>query len=209
MNLNSFTTIDLLRHGECEGGEIYRGHTDVALTDSGWRQMRESLSLVEQPLPWQRIITSPLQRCQRFSDQLAEEIGIPAEVNSFFREMHFGDWDGRPIQEVWDNYPEHAKQFMLNPAKLSPPGGENMSDFQQRVLAGWQETINSYEDEHILCVQHGGTIRIILAQVLNMPLNAIGRLHVPYAALSRIRDYHGADSRHPVLVFHNPVITIQ
>ncbi|MCF7981287.1 MAG: histidine phosphatase family protein [Pseudomonadales bacterium] len=205
MNLSQYTTIDLLRHGECEGGEIYRGHTDVALTDSGWRQMQESLRLVDPPWPWQRIITSPLQRCQQFTHHLAEEIGIPWETNASFREIHFGDWDGKPVQEVWDSDPEQAQQFILNPAKLSPPNGEKMFDFQQRVLSGWQETISHCHDEHILCVQHGGTIRIILAHILHMPLNAIGRLHVPYAALSRIRVYHDRDNHHPVLIFHNPV----
>ena len=37
-----FTCIDFLRHGECEGGEIFRGSgSDVALTDQGWQQMRD------------------------------------------------------------------------------------------------------------------------------------------------------------------------
>ena len=33
------TTIDFLRHGECEGGNIYRGSTDVVLSRCGYRQM--------------------------------------------------------------------------------------------------------------------------------------------------------------------------
>ena len=32
------TTIDLLRHGECEGGAIFRGHLDVALAEAGLAQ---------------------------------------------------------------------------------------------------------------------------------------------------------------------------
>ena len=39
-----FTCIDFLRHGECEGGEIFRGSgSDVALTNKGWQQMRDSV----------------------------------------------------------------------------------------------------------------------------------------------------------------------
>jgi len=38
------TVIDLLRHGEPEGGRIYRcGETDHALRDAGWTQMHASI----------------------------------------------------------------------------------------------------------------------------------------------------------------------
>ena len=40
----NFTLIDILRHGQCEGGEIYRGSTDVPLTDLGWQQMRNAVA---------------------------------------------------------------------------------------------------------------------------------------------------------------------
>ena len=32
--------LDLLRHGETEGGTRYRGTTDDPLTAAGWEQMR-------------------------------------------------------------------------------------------------------------------------------------------------------------------------
>ena len=48
------TTIDLLRHGQCEGGEIFRGSTDVALSEAGWQQMRHA---TQEEDNWDRVIT--------------------------------------------------------------------------------------------------------------------------------------------------------
>lgn len=204
MKSKKFTTIDLLRHGECEGGEIYRGHTDVLLTDHGRQQMEQSLEIIGHPRPWNRIVSSPLRRCLYFSRQLAGEIGIPCEAEERFKEMHFGEWDGMAIEQVWQDYRELAQQFMRNPAQVSPPQGESLTDLQERVAAGWNELIDRFRGEHLLCVQHGGTIRVIMAQVLNMPLNAVARLHTPYANLCRVRIYHEESGDYPVLVFHNP-----
>lgn len=200
---SEYTTIDLLRHGECQGGNIYRGHIDVPLTDNGWQQMTRSLSTCEPDWPWQSIVSSPLQRCQLFAQRLAQDNQLPIHIYDAFKEMHFGDWDGKSIEQIWQSQTDRAKQFMLNPESVAPPNGENLKAFCQRVLEGWHQALQQFRGQHILSVQHGGSIRVILAHVLNMPLNAITRLEVPYATLSRIRVYHEEQDNHPLLVFHN------
>ncbi len=59
--------VDLLRHGACAGGEIYRGRSDVALSELGLKQMQAAVL----GLHWQSIISSPLQRCDKFAQGLA------------------------------------------------------------------------------------------------------------------------------------------
>lgn len=198
-----YTTVDLLRHGECEGGDIYRGHIDVALTDDGWQQMSGSIASYEPNWPWQSIITSPLQRCRRFALELSHNSGLSLHTAEEFKEMYFGEWDGMSTQAVWESQPERAKRFMLNPESVAPPRGETLKEFQQRVLTGWSKILEQFRGQHLLSVQHGGSIRVILAHVLNMPLSAITRLEVPYAALSRIRVYHEGQDDYPILLFHN------
>jgi len=60
----STTVIDLLRHGDVEGGDVFRGSSDDPLSDDGWRQMQDAL---EDKSGWDVIITSPLQRCCEFA----------------------------------------------------------------------------------------------------------------------------------------------
>ena len=63
--------LDLLRHGETELGGGLRGSLDDALTANGWVQMREA---VVARGPWDRLISSPLQRCARFAEELGARL---------------------------------------------------------------------------------------------------------------------------------------
>lgn len=199
------TTVDLLRHGECEGGNIYRGSTDVALSDTGWQQLRQQTS--DTP-GWQSIISSPLQRCARFSEELAKRLALPLQVAPAFQEVHFGDWEGQDIADVWREQGNHVRRFFADPINAAPPNGEALHNFERRVLAGWHLMLEQHQGNHILLVAHGGTIRILLAQVLGMPLSRISNLEVPYASASRIKIYHHETDREPepdfqTLLFHN------
>lgn len=199
------TTIDLLRHGECEGGEIYRGTTDVPLTDHGWQQMETSLHIdvAHAETPWDRIVSSPLQRCFLFAEAKAQELSIPVHSHEGFREMDFGDWEGRSIEEVHREDAEAVTRFYKDPATVAPPGGESMQMVQGRLLMAWQQVLNQHKGEHLLLVQHGGTIRILLAELLQMPLASVTRLEIHYASLSRVQIYETETDPFPKLVFLN------
>ena len=84
--------LDLLRHGETELGGGLRGSLDDALTAQGWEQMRAA---VKGQGPWQRIVSSPLQRCALFARELAEQLDVPLSFEKDLQELHFGEWEGR------------------------------------------------------------------------------------------------------------------
>ena len=80
--MNTKTVIDLLRHGEPEGGRMYRGGgTDHALSEAGWEQMHACIEkrIEKNEADWQAIISSPMLRCKEFSGHLADELS-PAGV---------------------------------------------------------------------------------------------------------------------------------
>ena len=203
MQYNPPTTIDLLRHGECQGGDIYRGHTDVELTETGWQQMHSTLAHYNNAPPWDQIISSPLQRCHAFANKLGSQTQTKVTTLRELKEMNFGQWEGQQRKDIWQTQRVQVSNFMEDPVKHPPPKGENLNDFQQRVLKGFLSLLNSYQGKHLLLVQHGGTQRIILAHLLQMPLDKILRLDVPYAALSRIKIYHEGDAIYPLIIFHN------
>lgn len=206
MSMNGeLTIVDLLRHGECQGGEVFRGATDLPLNDTGWQQMQSAVEeLSADEAPWQQIITSPLSRCAAFAEQLATERNIPLARHDGLREIHFGHWEGREIAEVWQSEPNLIGRYFSEPGSVTPDGGEPLQSAQQRVVSAWQEIIGEHRGKHLLLVQHGGTIRLLLAELLQMPLSSIVRLSVGYAGLSRVHIYHDGDQHHPSLVFHRP-----
>lgn len=200
------TTIDLLRHGQTVADDILRGRIDVPLSEQGYRQMSERVSTyLDAGFPWQRLVTSPLQRCASFANDLAQEHGALVSVNEGFLEMDFGAWDGRSFDELRKEDPVLFSRIWREPHKYSPPGGESFPEFMTRITGAWEQLLSAHQGEHVLLVCHGGVIRALLASIMQTPLTSLGRIEVPYACMSRIRIHHQADTEHwPQLVFHNP-----
>jgi len=191
------TTIDLIRHGEPLGGRMYRGQKDDPLSELGWRQMRDATAHCN---GWQKIVSSPLQRCARFAEELASVRQLPVSIEERFREISFGVWEGRTPAELEAENPVHMKKFWNDPITNWPAEGEPFDRFQARVAEAWDELLRGHAGQHLLLVAHGGVIRAILFHVLGMPPHNFFRVQIPYASVTRIR----ADNKgeFPHLVFH-------
>lgn len=197
--MGTTTIIDILRHGQPEGGDIFRGSTDVVLTPLGWQQMQISVDKLK--VPWEKVVSSPLKRCADFSQKLNDEKSIPVDVNNEFREIHFGDWDGKLVSEI-SQTDEAFMRLWKDPDNFCAPNGENFQDFSRRVNTAWNELHQSHIGQHILLVTHGGVIRALLSELLNMPRASMNKFDVPYASLSRVKIYQSSEGVFTSLVFH-------
>lgn len=194
------TLIDLIRHGEPVGGRKYRGQVDDPLSEKGWRQMRDA---VGDHCPWQAIVSSPLCRCSAFAEELAARHGLPLQLDARLKEIGFGAWEGRTAAELLADDPQRLANFWRDPLNHTPPGAESLHSFRERIVTGWQDILARYAGQHVLVVGHAGMMRMIIREVLDMPLDKLFRLQVGNAAISRIRvDGSGADAL-PQLVFHD------
>lgn len=196
---NIVTTIDLLRHGEPEGGPKYRGSLDEPLSERGWAQLYAAVGAHP---PWELVVSSPLKRCAEFAQALGQQQGMGVEIEPGFREMRFGDWEGRTAAEVMAATPEAVQRFWRDPLGYPPPGGEPLQDWAAGVTVAWQALLAGHRGQHVLLLSHGGTMRVILCHLLEMPLRRLWRLDIPYATLSRIRIYGNDHDAEPMLVFH-------
>lgn len=193
------TTIDLIRHGEPEGGPRYRGQSDDPLCERGWAQMRQA---VGEHRPWDVIVSSPLCRCSDFARELAARCGVPLEVDDRWMELGFGEWEGRTAKEIMASDSERLSRFWLDPLQHAPPGGERLDAFRERIVSAWDDLLTRHAGQHALIVAHAGTIRMVTTHALDMPLDRLFRLHVPYAGITRVRvDANGAGLL-PRLMFH-------
>ena len=197
------TLIDLLRHGEPEGGVKFRGHSDDPLSADGWAQMRAATASAG---GWEVVVASPLRRCAEFAAELAARLGVPLETETRLREIGFGAWEGLTAEQVAARDPEALERFWRDPAQHTPPGGEPLAGFEARVAAGWHDVMQRHAGKRILLVCHGGVIRLIIARVLAMPRSHLFRLNVPFASASRVRV--GGEKGLPELVLMNQGKTI-
>ncbi|MBS54108.1 MAG: histidine phosphatase family protein [Oceanospirillaceae bacterium] len=179
------TRIDLIRHGEPGGGDVFRGHVNPPLTELGHWQFHERLR--RHASDWDHIISSPLQRCAEAADQLSEELNLPLTIADEWMEIHFGEWEGRPVKEVLAENELQVTQLWADPFAFCAPGGEAFTDFQQRLLNAWNTLLEQHAGKHILLVCHGGVIRALTQHLMSLSPEAMSRLSVPYAALLRFK----------------------
>ena len=189
--------IDFLRHGELEGGVKYRGALDEALTPEGRASMGQVWSQIS--LDITHLFSSPLSRCAEPALAWAAERGLSCKLDQRLQELSYGDWEGLTPLEIEETFPGMLEAWREDPTDMTPPNGESMLAFSKRVFAFMDEVLLKYQDGHILIVAHSGTIRLMLAYILEAPLKSTRHMTMPYACWSRAHVEHGRLS----LVFHH------
>lgn len=173
---------DLLRHGETETKDIFRGRIDDPLSATGRQQMLAATAGRQ----WDVIVSSPLARCRLFAEDLAWQQGLTAQIEARLSEYDFGDWDGANVAAVMAANQQAVLDFFADPLNNTPPNAEAFADFQARVVAAWNDTVAQFRDRSVLIIAHGGVIMSVLAEVLGLQ-RMHGKIDVAYASMSRIR----------------------
>ena len=187
--MNTKTVIDLLRHGEPEGGRMYRGGgTDHALSEAGWTQMQASIEkrIEKGEADWQAIISSPMLRCKEFSTHLAEEREIPIHVIENIREAGYGNWEGRTPANIKEESEDEYWEFFADPVNNRPANAEPLELFTPRINEVFGEVLTQYQGKHVLLVSHLAVTRAIIGIVLGMPLASQQLIDMPFAGMLRI-----------------------
>jgi broad specificity phosphatase PhoE len=178
------TRIDLIRHGQPEGGNRFRGHgVDDPLSPVGWQQMRTTAAAIPD---WERVVSSPMRRCLAFAEWLSTERGLPISVEQDLREVGFGAWEGSDRDELRDRRREEFDAFYRDPVNNRPAGAEPLADFGRRVSQTLIGLSERYGGERVLVVAHAGVIRAAVGFILQSEPVYWYRTDVANAALTRI-----------------------
>ncbi len=180
-----------VRHGETGWNSSFRfqGQTDVPLGEEGRRQsalLAERLSHVS----FDRIYSSPLSRAFETASIISGRVLIPDGIIKMegLSEMCFGRWEGLAPAEIQEKDPDLFHSWWKDPSSVTPPGGEPFHGLVSRAGAALR-TILKDDDENILVVCHGGTIRAALTALLDVPPSAAWKVRVDNCSIS-IMDVH-------------------
>jgi alpha-ribazole phosphatase len=173
--------IELLRHGDT-GQRSYRGQLDDALSELGWSQLREAAS----GRAWTRIVSSTLQRCAHFAQELAHARGVALHLDARLAEYHFGDWQGVPIETLAQEHGDALGRFWADPVAHPPPGGETFAQFRARLSAAMDDVASMAAQERVLVITHGGAIRLLRCVAEHRGFGDMAGIDVPHASLHAI-----------------------
>lgn len=173
----------LVRHGETQGNQErrYLGWEDLPLTPLGEAQAGAlAARLAGEPLTG--IWSSDLSRARTTAEAIAARHALPIQIAPSLRETNFGDWSGLTYDEIAQQAPAALWDWIGDPERHAPPGGERLGDLRQRVLTALPR------QDGALVVTHGGVIQALLSAWLGCSL---WEVHVPLASLT-ILEWDGA-----------------
>jgi alpha-ribazole phosphatase len=197
-------TLYLLRHGELEQKHVLAGHSDLLLSSVGEQQLVEKVKELPQI---NQLFSSPLARCYIFAQLFAKQQRLTLQTSALLKEMNFGDWDGLPFETLWQTTSTEQSRlgdFWQNPWQHTPPNGETMAEFTQRVDCWWQTWLTQKPAGNSLAITHAGVIKHLLARVVGLDIKQSQHLSVfdiPYAGLIRIDVFHEEQQAWPKIIF--------
>lgn len=179
------TKIYLIRHGETEGAEArrYKGHIDVPLSEKGIEQIKRVADFIADNIIT-AVYCSDLGRAIKSAEIIAAPFGLKPEIVKDLKERSFGVWEGMSFDEIKEKWPDAFNAWAANPLKFSPMDGESTIEVRDRVIKAFEEIINKHNGQTIAIVSHGGVIRVLLSELLGMPLENIFRIAQDYAAVN-------------------------
>ncbi len=178
------TTIDFLVHGEPTNSNRLHGTSDEALSQDGIAQMRRSLKTI---LPWQKIYTSPLQRCKDFAITIGYEFRINVTQINEFTAMNMGDWQGMSILELEQSkYKDDFQEYKKSPLSCTPPNSQSFQSYLEQTKNPLQKLLSQSSDQHSLVICHSETVRAAMVHLLNFEENSTANIALPFASCTRI-----------------------
>ena len=135
------------------------------------------------------IYTSDLTRARETAEIIAHQRtpAVQIRVSAAWREIDFGEWEGLTYAQVAEQF-KGRLDFFTDPESYSPPNGESLAHMQQRVmdaLAAFAQ-IDNLPAGDVVIVSHGGPLRILLCNLLGMPIQRQWQLRLDHGSLSAI-----------------------
>lgn len=157
----------LIRHGQTRqhSEKMFIGQYDIPLNEEGKLQIRETSALIAEQVPkTDRIYTSPLSRAAESASIVCEILGSEYKICEIpdFTEINLGSWDGIPVREIKEKYPEEYSRrgsdiFVFKTGNKA----ENFYDVQYRAVGALREILMQDSSEDIIIVSHSAVLRAL------------------------------------------------
>ncbi len=182
------TTILLARHGHVEGisPPRFRGHSETGLTAEGERQAAALARAIASGRPPSAIYSSPLRRCVMTATPIAEACSLKLELCKSLIDIDYGTWQWKTPDQVRAESPELLELWYADPERVRFPGGDSLQDVVVRAADSLRFARERHSADRILFVTHDSVIRIMLVQLLGMPLGYFRRIIQDPCALNEV-----------------------
>ena len=190
----------LIRHGKTDWNvEVrFQGLTDIPLNDYGYQQASKTAARLKS---WQgaAIYSSPLKRAMQTAEAISG--GAPVIPLNGLTEISFGDWEGSLVSDIRMKDKEALEAWHQDGFFAIPQNAETWESIYSRVSKAVNVCLES-EKERIMIIAHGGILRAIMINLLQLDPHSAWRLAVYNCSISAIDICRGVNN----LVFLNDTL---
>jgi probable phosphoglycerate mutase len=180
------TEILLVRHGESgwnRDGRVQGQSSDApGLTEVGRDQAQAAARALE-GFAADLLVVSDLLRARQTAEPIAVMLRRPMTIDIRLRERALGETEGTGSGE--ELHLVGISRDEVSDADAHPLGGESVRELYQRV-AGLLDELRSGPHRKIVCVTHGGVVRVALAHAAGIAPEAMGWAEVDNASIWRL-----------------------
>lgn len=180
----------LVRHAETDDNVAGRlsGWTDSHLSARGEQQVRLLADHFNKAHGHAAALyASPLVRARRTAEAIGALTGHTPVLLDDLREMHFGELDGLPIEEIAESHPELlASDEDASLPDFTWPGGESRLDFVERLKRVMDRIARAHAGSPVAIVTHGGLVSVFMTVVHGQHPAEWRKWIVPNASLTEV-----------------------
>jgi broad specificity phosphatase PhoE len=202
----------IARHGETLWNVEKRiqGWGDSPLTETGRSQARQLAARLSDVV-LTAVYSSDLGRAFDTANIIADGRQLCVAQLPELREVSWGDWEGQTAAQIQAVQPDLWAKFISRGREMNEsedeadwetstvvPGGETLTAAASRISSALAKIKSDHprDDEWVLVVGHGGSLRFFVTLALGLPPRRIRRLHLDNASLTHILYLRG----HPPIV---------
>jgi broad specificity phosphatase PhoE len=175
-----------VRHGQTDYNAQGRvqGHIDIPLNELGrWQAEQAGERLKSYEIGG--IISSDLARASETARAIAQHHPVQTLLTTpLLREINYGAFEGMQFPEIESTYPEEYLQWREGEIDYTPPGAESIYEQRARARKALMWVQEHCPDCDAVVVAHGGILRSLIANLLDLGIDQQNRLHFDNTSLS-------------------------
>ena len=111
------------------------------------------------------VFTSPQIRAMETAKAVASSFGSVVIPVKDLMEINYGSWEGKTEEELLQEDRALYEAWWSHPAETAPPGGESISQVNERCQKAWKEIKPQLTGDAAI-VAHGGLLAHFMEQLL-------------------------------------------
>ena len=156
----------IIRHGQTDWNiaKKIQGRQDIPLNERG-RYQAGCLKKAMEDRPVTAVFSSPQIRAMETAKAVASSSGSVVIPVKDLMEINYGSWEGKTEEELLQEDRALYEAWWSHPAETAPPGGESISQVNERCQKAWKEIKPQLTGDAAI-VAHGGLLAHFMEQLL-------------------------------------------